>query len=67
MTSDSRFRIAKYGRHFAVYDADVLVCLAVYRVGAAEVVRRLSSPPAGQDVPLQESMPSTPALNRQGV
>jgi hypothetical protein len=36
-------RIEAYGRHWAVYDAGGdLVCLAVYRKGAREVVRRLS-------------------------
>jgi hypothetical protein len=35
-------KIRKYGRYFAVFDAqDVLVCLCVYRKGACEVVRRL--------------------------
>jgi len=34
--------IHKYGRHWAVYDADgTLVVVAVYRKGALEVVRRL--------------------------
>ena len=37
------YRIARYGRYFAVYDAaSALVCVTVYRKGAAEVVRRLS-------------------------
>ncbi|BDI31470.1 hypothetical protein CCAX7_35210 [Capsulimonas corticalis] len=37
-------RIKPYGRHWAVYDAGGdLVCLAVYRKGAREVVRRLST------------------------
>lgn len=36
-------RIERYGRTWAVYDADgALVCVTVYRKGAAEVVRRLS-------------------------
>ena len=36
--------IRKYGRYWAVLDADgTLVCLCVYRRGALEVVRRLSS------------------------
>lgn len=35
-------KITKYGRYFAVFDAeDALVCLCVYRKGAREVVRRL--------------------------
>ena len=34
--------IRRYGRYWAVYDqANVLVCLTVYRKGAAEVIRRL--------------------------
>jgi hypothetical protein len=35
-------KIKKYGRYFAVFDAQgALVCLCVYRKGAREVVRRL--------------------------
>jgi hypothetical protein len=35
-------RIERYGRYWAVRDAaGVLVCVCVYRKGAAEVVRRL--------------------------
>jgi hypothetical protein len=38
----------KYGRFWAVYDgADLLVCVAVYRKGAREVVRRLTPPAEG--------------------
>ena len=34
--------IRKYDRYWAVYDAaGVLVCVCVYKKGAAEVVRRL--------------------------
>jgi hypothetical protein len=37
-------RLTRYGRFWAVYDADdVLVCLCVSRKGALEVVRRLQS------------------------
>jgi hypothetical protein len=39
-------KIAKYGRFWAVFDADgVLVCLTVYRKGAQEVVKRLAAHP----------------------
>ena len=39
-------KIAKYGRFWAVFDADgVLVCLTVYRKGAQEVVKRLTTQP----------------------
>jgi hypothetical protein len=34
--------IRKYSRFWAVYEADVLVCVCVYKRGAAEVVRRLT-------------------------
>lgn len=36
-------RIEKYGssRYWGVWDEKVLVCLTVYKKGAAEVVRRL--------------------------
>jgi hypothetical protein len=34
--------IRKYGRYWGVYDANgALICLTVYRKGAAEIVRRL--------------------------
>ena len=37
-------RIARYGktRFWAVYDGATLVCVCLYKKGAAEVVRRLS-------------------------
>ena len=36
--------IRKYGRYWAIYDAEnVLVCLCVYKRGALEVVRRLTN------------------------
>lgn len=53
----TRFRIEpgyKGYRHFAVYDGDDLVCVAVYRKGAEEVIRRLSTavhPEKPQEVP----------------
>ena len=38
--------IRRYGRYWAVYDADeTLVVVAVYRKGAAEVVKRLTELP----------------------
>lgn len=38
-------KIARYKRFWAVHDeAGILICLCVYKKGAAEVVRRLSSP-----------------------
>lgn len=40
--------ITRYGRHWAVYDdREELVCLTVYRKGAAEVARRLSQTTEG--------------------
>jgi hypothetical protein len=36
-------KIEKYGRFWAVYDANgILICLTVYKKGAKEVIRRLS-------------------------
>ena len=36
--------IRKYGRYWAVYDAGgVLVCVCLYKKGAAEVLRRLAN------------------------
>lgn len=38
--------IEKYGRYWAVYEADgMLVCLTVYKKGALEVLRRLLAIP----------------------
>jgi len=34
--------LRKYGRFWAVYEAGVLVCVCVYKRGAAEVIRRLT-------------------------
>lgn len=34
--------LTKYGRFWAVYAAGVLVCVCVYKRGAAEVIRRLA-------------------------
>lgn len=37
-------KIEKYGRFWAIYDAEgILICITVYKKGAAEVVRRLTS------------------------
>lgn len=37
-------KITRYGRFWAVYDGEnVLVCLCVYKKGAEEVLRRLTS------------------------
>ncbi len=36
--------LQRYGRYWAVYDADgALVCVTLYKRGALEVVRRLSA------------------------
>jgi hypothetical protein len=36
--------ITRYGRYWAVYDANgTLVCVCLYKKGAQEVVRRLTS------------------------
>jgi hypothetical protein len=36
--------IKRYGRYWAVYDTeDILVCICLYKEGALEVVRRLTS------------------------
>jgi hypothetical protein len=34
--------LTKYGRFWAVSEAGVLVCVCVYKRGAAEVIRRLT-------------------------
>ena len=44
--------IRKYGRYWALYDdAGELVCICLYKKGAAEVLRRLSSFPFPQRHP----------------
>ena len=40
---DERFTINHYGRFWAVYDGDDLVCVTVYLNGAKEVKRRLEA------------------------
>lgn len=37
-------QVTHYGRFFAVYDGDELVCVTVYKKGADEVKRRLEDP-----------------------
>jgi len=42
-------KLEKHGRHWAVYaDDGKLICVAVYKKGAQEVVRRLDNQRAGQ-------------------
>jgi len=36
-----RMEIAKWGRYFALYDQEELVCVTVYKKGAREVKRRI--------------------------
>jgi len=45
MATDPSFTIARYGRYGAVYDGPTLVCVTLYRKGAAEVARRLTGQP----------------------
>jgi hypothetical protein len=49
--------IRKYGRFWAVYEADVLVCVCVYKRGAAEVVRRLTTLCKEVPMPRRRSTP----------
>ena len=52
-------KIKKYGRYFAVFDAqNALVCLCVYRKGAREVVRRLEK----SNVASKKLLGANPAL-----
>lgn len=37
-----RYRIERWGRYWAVMDADMLVAVVVYLKGARELVRRLA-------------------------
>ena len=46
--------IRKYGRYWALYDdARELVCVCLYKKGAAEVLRRLQQRPAPPAPPTQ--------------
>ena len=38
---EGEFAIKRYGRHFALYQAGELVCVCVYKKGAASVLARL--------------------------
>jgi hypothetical protein len=42
---NARYRLDHYGRFWAVYDDQELVCVCVYRRGALEVIRRLELQP----------------------
>lgn len=54
--ASDKYACARYGRFWAVYDpAGVLICVTVYKKGAAEVIRRLSP----EQSPLQHA-PSPP-------
>jgi len=63
----SNMEIVRRGRFWAVHDgAGQLVCLAVYRKGAQEVVRRLSPAPATLDTSLEQAgAAGSPALTRK--
>lgn len=39
------YHYKRYGRFWAVYDRETLVCLCVYLKGAKEVIRRLGGAP----------------------
>ena len=50
--------IRKYGRYWALYDdASELVCVCLYKKGAAEVLRRLQQVPAPPVPPTQTRHP----------
>ena len=34
-------KVKRYGRHWAVYDADTLICVTVYKKGALSLKERL--------------------------
>lgn len=36
------YQITKWGRFFAVFQGETLVCVCVYKRGAREVIRRLT-------------------------
>ena len=38
---ENGMEIAKWGRYFALYDQEELVCVTVYKKGAQEVRRRI--------------------------
>jgi hypothetical protein len=37
-----RFRKERYGRFWAVYEYDTLICVTVYKKGAIALIRRLA-------------------------
>jgi hypothetical protein len=54
----SAVTITKRGRFWAVHDdAGELICICVYKRGALEVARRLTSAPASSDCYLRETPP----------
>jgi hypothetical protein len=57
--------IRKYGRYWTLYDdAGELVCICLYKKGAAEVLRRLQQRPALPAPPTQTR--HTPRTRSQG-
>jgi len=53
-------RAERYGRYWAVYEHDVLLCITVYKKGAVALQHRLknSSTPPNPNQPTTEKEPS---------
>jgi hypothetical protein len=67
MNVEGRYRIERHGRrNFAVFDGSELVCVTLYRVGAVEVIRRLSTLDVGSSVSTQEQLTTIPARPERG-
>ncbi|MEO8036656.1 MAG: hypothetical protein ABI837_19630 [Acidobacteriota bacterium] len=43
--------MARWKRYWAVYEEQTLICLTVYKIGACEVVRRLTMLPSTDSEP----------------
>ncbi len=57
-----QYAFARYGRFWAVYDpAGSLVCVTVYKKGAAEVIRRLSPLDQSLEDQAPPALPTQPA------
>jgi len=56
---DNATRYEPYGRFWAVYENDTLVCVAVYKKGARAVLKRLTETAAATSPVVEPAVPAT--------
>ena len=52
---ENTMEIVNWGRYFALYDQEELVCVTVYKKGAQEVRRRIEELKAGDEMAMASS------------